>query len=462
MISVGVLAAGETASKHINVEIDESGILYIAGSYGNGCDSFSYVIVRSGWIETGYELGIPDSNECYASQTAIRDDRTECEAAAQAFGLYMEGNDINSDIMPKGCYEQYNEVFYNIHATGGALLDRIPICKRTHTLLFRQTIASKLWAKDELEVNPEDPDNDNYAILNELEDFRSNDGRFYFRLNWPNANDDVSMEWSQTSNPLLEDAAGYEEIDVTYSGRGWGGLEPSGNTALMDGSVLDNYKSNWFYAIGSDTYWGGGIPAYAKADNDNNYAQDQVELYVQKKTDASCYVQTSNYYLSGYPASSTKCNPGSCTFGEAKAYCDTLSDCGGITLDKDGLYTVRVGTTGLQASPTGETSWLKSECDRVPVCVDIDTDYQGNDISYLVAIPSATACRAACALESSCDYYTYSPSREQCWLKISDAGLETQEDRISGPRSCDDRVVRRQLEKKENSTLKNRLINLQN
>merc|ERR1711953_1351415 len=103
--------------------------------------------------------------------------------------------------------------------------------------------------------NSEDPDNDNYAILNQLEQFRSNDGKFYFKLTWPNSNEEVTMEWSQTSNPLVEDIMGYEPINVPYTGRGWGGLEPS-SSALMDGSVLANFKESWFWAVGAYSTWG--------------------------------------------------------------------------------------------------------------------------------------------------------------------------------------------------------------
>jgi len=280
-ISVGTVAAGETASTHINVEI-ESDLLYVSGFAGSGCDSFSYIIVRSGWVETGYELGIPDSNKCYGSQSKI-ESYAECAAAAQSFGMHIANAAINNQNWPTGCSELSNEAYFNEHSTGGTM--GTPICKRTHTLMIRQTITSEVWTRDALEVNSDDPDNDNYAILNQLEQFRSSDGKFYFKLTWPNANEDVTMEWSQTSNPLVEDVVGYEPIDVPYTGRGWGGLEPS-SQALMDGSVLGSFKSNWFYAVGAYNNWPTGsdkLPGYAKADNDNSYAQTQVELYVQKK-----------------------------------------------------------------------------------------------------------------------------------------------------------------------------------
>merc|ERR1740129_1445278 len=70
-----------------------------------------------------------------------------------------------------------------------------------YQLVFRQTLPY-LYAQDELRLNTEDPSSDNYAILDELERFRREDGRFYFRMVWPG--DDTVYEWSQTSNPVSE------------------------------------------------------------------------------------------------------------------------------------------------------------------------------------------------------------------------------------------------------------------
>jgi len=146
----------------------------------------------------------------------------------------------------------------------------------THdTLVFRQTFPFK-WPRGVWSRNTDDADANNYAILDELESFRVN-GAFHFRLVWPEDDEGVSYEWLQTSNPLTETAQGYEPLHVPYTGRHWGGLEPSQN-ALMDGSVG---SSNWFYAIGSHRLWKGqGYPSYAKTRSDNFYPQLQVELYV--------------------------------------------------------------------------------------------------------------------------------------------------------------------------------------
>jgi len=144
-----------------------------------------------------------------------------------------------------------------------------------NVLVFRQTLP-KLFVQGETRLNAEDSANANYAILDELESYRSDNGRFYFRLVWPG--DSIMYEWSQTSNPLTENIRGYAGIKIPYTGQHWGGLEPS-QGALMDGSVG---HGNWFYAVGSYTLWNGGIPSYAKADDDANYPKQEVELYVYK------------------------------------------------------------------------------------------------------------------------------------------------------------------------------------
>jgi len=148
-----------------------------------------------------------------------------------------------------------------------------------YQLVFRQTLPY-LYAQNELRLNPENPSSDNYAILDELERFRREDGRFYFRMVWPG--DDIVYEWSQTSNPVSESVEGYEAISVPFTGRYWGGLEPS-TAALMDGSVN---SGNWFYAVGSHRLWNRGIPSYAKANNDAGYPQQAVELYVKSPVES--------------------------------------------------------------------------------------------------------------------------------------------------------------------------------
>ena len=140
--------------------------------------------------------------------------------------------------------------------------------------MFRQTLPY-LYKRNEWRKNPTDPSSDNYSILDKLEQFRNEDGRFYFHMAWP---DDATVyEWSQTSNPVYEKLEGYQPISVPYTGQYWKGLEPS-TEALMDGSIN---HGNWFYAIGSYQKWNDGIPSYAKTDADKIYPKQGVELYVR-------------------------------------------------------------------------------------------------------------------------------------------------------------------------------------
>jgi len=152
-------------------------------------------------------------------------------------------------------------------------LELLPPSRR-YQLVFRQTLPY-LYKRNEWRKNPTDPSSDNYSILDQLEQFRNGDGRFYFRMTWP---DDATVyEWSQTSNPVSERLAGYQPISVPYTGRNWKGIEPS-TSALMDGSIS---SSSWYYAIGSYQLWHDGIPSYAKTNNDYLYPKQGVELYVR-------------------------------------------------------------------------------------------------------------------------------------------------------------------------------------
>ena len=58
----------------------------------------------------------------------------------------------------------------------------------------------------------------------------------------------------------------------------WGGLEYGGKYSLMDGSVG---IWNWYYAIGANSFWKGGIPGFAKP-------MAIVELYVASYS--KCYI----------------------------------------------------------------------------------------------------------------------------------------------------------------------------
>jgi len=139
---------------------------------------------------------------------------------------------------------------------------------QTWTLVARQTMPV-LFSPLEWSKNADDPANDNYAILDRLEEFRV-DWAFEFKLVWPGKDE---QHWRQTSNPVTSTdggVEGYAAIEAPYSQNAWGGLEYcSGDQALLDGSI----GSQWWFAVGTTWTLGGGIPG------PDAWVQ-KVELYV--------------------------------------------------------------------------------------------------------------------------------------------------------------------------------------
>ena len=191
--------------------------------------------------------------------------------------------------------------------------------KHDWKLIFRQTTPyyhsnDNNWATAK-ELNPGDPTNDNFSILNQLESFRGSDGKLHLKLIYPNLNPNSYQEWKQTSNPVTRTSGGvdgYEPIDEDWSFNDWGGLEYNGGPSLLDGSANHHY---YYYGIGSKPF-GTGFPG-------PSHAVNKVELYVMETpgTGDQNLVWTSTRQGSGY------------THSDRDA---------GITLKDDGNYMVYV------------------------------------------------------------------------------------------------------------------------
>ena len=180
-----------------------------------------------------------------------------------------------------------NNIYYTILVS---TLISISIAQEQEwTLLFRQTAPFYQNISSWMEHNENDPGNDNYSILVDLEDYRGDDGKFHFKLEWPEGSswnsgggniDFLPHEWKQTSNPATSTSVtGYEAIDISYTGQFWAGLElaDNGSHVFIDGSVD---HPNWFYALGTAQSWNNGIPAAAGPNGDTPYYSAQVvELY---------------------------------------------------------------------------------------------------------------------------------------------------------------------------------------
>ena len=170
--------------------------------------------------------------------------------------------------------------------------------KHDWKLIFRQTTPyyhsnDNNWATAK-ELNPGDPTNDNFSILNQLESFRGSDGKLHLKLIYPNLNPNSYQEWKQTSNPVTRTSGGvdgYEPIDEDWSFNDWGGLEYNGGPSLLDGSANHHY---YYYGIGSKPF-GTGFPG-------PSHAVNKVELYVMETpgTGDQNLVWTSTRQGSGY------------------------------------------------------------------------------------------------------------------------------------------------------------------
>ena len=195
------------------------------------------------------------------------------------------------------------------------------------TRIFYHDVAGGYFgSKEEAALaNPGTPTGNRYSILSHLEMFRSTDGSFEFRIDWPDTDIAGRNIWRQTSNPTLSSVAGYEAVHIDYTNQYWGGLELSNNpSTYIDGSV-NHY--NWFYSIGSNVPWGtpSGIPAYGPS-------SPRVALWVRPDTGAA---GTSTFACApppGYSANDGDCDDNrSTTYPGAPELCNALDDdCDGV------------------------------------------------------------------------------------------------------------------------------------
>ena len=141
-----------------------------------------------------------------------------------------------------------------------------------------------------------------YSRLDEIETYGKINGAYEFKLEYPALG--ITNIWKQTSNPVLEIKAhggvkGYQAISVAATSNRWGGLEKSGDSTFLDGTVN---HGNWFYAIGSYVSYKGAnlFPSNSKAVN-------LVKLYIKTnlKKSHNCH-QTP--YVCDVEGGATGCN----------------------------------------------------------------------------------------------------------------------------------------------------------
>ncbi|XP_059081779.1 uncharacterized protein LOC131879461 [Tigriopus californicus] len=71
-------------------------------------------------------------------------------------------------------------------------------------LVFRQDSSDGIfWPHEVVALNKNDPTAKRYSMLDEIDDFRANDGHFHFKMCYPELHNSLCYRWSQSDNPLL-------------------------------------------------------------------------------------------------------------------------------------------------------------------------------------------------------------------------------------------------------------------
>ena len=78
----------------------------------------------------------------------------------------------------------------------------------------------------------------------------------------------------------------------------------------------------------------------------------------------------------------------------------------------------------------------KLQVERKVSCFNDGTDIPQNDIKATSA-SSAELCQALCQEETSCKFFAWNKTSQQCWLKSLAGKSNAQADTISGPKMCD-------------------------
>jgi len=181
---------------------------------------------------------------------------------------------------------------------GNWILDTTPSSE--WTLVFRQTNNNWNWTTNN-GGNRNSVNNNaaNYSQLQNLENFRGDDGKLTFKMTYPKNNTLTSPQiWKQTSNPWTVrnnrsgQVDGYQAISVPYTGDAWGGLRWNGGPCLLSGST----NSWWWYALGSFKPFGNNLIPGA-----NDTQVNKTELYVKnnKITPSLVQLSCSNQYVYG-------------------------------------------------------------------------------------------------------------------------------------------------------------------
>ena len=130
------------------------------------------------------------------------------------------------------------------------------------------------WEEAKLS-NPTNPTAEKFSILSKIDNMKIG-SEYIFKIYYPE--NGITQIWAQQSNPVTDTVAsggviGYRAISIDTTVNSWGGLEYSGASTFLDGTVN---SGNWYYAIASAVSWGTAttFPGHSVAVN-------EVELWVK-------------------------------------------------------------------------------------------------------------------------------------------------------------------------------------
>ena len=164
-----------------------------------------------------------------------------------------------------------------------------------YTKIFKHDVKGGFFADYEEagNKNADDEDADLFSILDSLDFFRGVDGKFLFKLCYPEFEGSTGghcNEWYQTSNPFIDsEIAGFEKVKTefelrspgqteVFEGLGKNGPESKGSSAVSSSPLT----SSWWMAVGA--YKGDGdtgLPGPVEA-KDQGQAVTVVELFASK------------------------------------------------------------------------------------------------------------------------------------------------------------------------------------
>lgn len=154
-------------------------------------------------------------------------------------------------------------------------------------LVYRQDASSGLWflsfsdlgLRNGGSANP--ATEDIFSVLTNLENYRDNEGKFNFRLEYPNLSGGTTYEWTQTSNPYTsaqQTVTGFTHISPGSPAANWGGLSPIGDSQPSANALIDGQPglTDYYFAIGATGQFLGSNVIPATTGN----TTDVVELYI--------------------------------------------------------------------------------------------------------------------------------------------------------------------------------------